>query len=251
VAVFIERGNRGMIAVDPSTWAAAVARSVQEIPNLSLVLKKSEDSLWSTRRECFAQVRSLMSSQTRVLEVANGLESVVRCAITHLTDSHHKVASEAMECLAALVTRFTPSLEPLLEKILAQLFVRLGDKNVRDVANDVCRTVIEHYAPSVVLPVLLKVFHHQNQLPKVSERVARKRKVNHSLTDLLHFHSLHTDQVVLLATDARVGAESGKLLWHRCTYETLSHQALAAPAGKQATAAEERRLADDGRTSHE
>ncbi len=75
---------------------SSINKSAVDDKTVGQIVEMASSSLWSTRVDCFMEMRSLFASAERRAEVAILFEKVVCCCIDHLADPHHKVCERLL-----------------------------------------------------------------------------------------------------------------------------------------------------------
>ncbi len=114
--------------------------------SLEALKRMIDDSYWGTRMMALDSINGKLNKCKMLNDssIANNVvEAYIEMALTHISDSHQKVATESLQVIRTCIEGFVQPAIALLSNILTALFHRLTDNQtpIRDQANAILNTI--------------------------------------------------------------------------------------------------------------
>lgn len=158
-----------------------VGSSLSTQTGIDAVRSLAEDTFWTTRLQAFewlnSQLREIACisevSETRVNLLISTSERVtvdfcLDLAVSHLSDTHHKVALESFVTLDLCIGHFASAMEGKIGQFLLSLFARLSDRRqlVKDAAAVTLEKLKQSFSPELQVTALAPKLHEVSERTK-------------------------------------------------------------------------------------
>lgn len=200
--------RRVPVPVKPAAMQQEPEKPKRTLPeyDLNAVLDKAGSSVWSTRIQCFQELKVLFTSE-RANEIVHHFEKVVNNCIQHLSDPHYKVVTQVLDSMRCLILSFPTYFEPFLERALPHLFRKTGDikDTIKTVSMSVLSAIADSYdADAILLPLLLRVLDHAEAKLKIGALEFMLQLMQVSQRFFKNPTRMQTPRLLLTQTDMKV-----------------------------------------------
>ena len=150
----VEEGAGGRIA---SKRGSRVVSADEEV-DVSGLLEKANNGLWSLRESALDELRTAVDSGVGSRSTLQQLGKVADLVGERLGDAHYRVQLAALGLVACLAQHFTASLAPHIENLITRVIQRLTDKRegVNKAAREVLTTLSATYGLEYLVPSVIK-----------------------------------------------------------------------------------------------
>ncbi len=150
----VEEGSGGRIV---SKRGSRLVSADEEV-DISGLLEKANNGLWSLRESALDELRQAVDSGVGSRSSLQHLGKVADLVGERLGDAHYRVQLAALGLVACLAQHFTASLAPHIENLITRVIQRLTDKRegVNKAARDVLTTLSSTYGLEYLVPSIIK-----------------------------------------------------------------------------------------------
>ena len=134
------------------------ATSAEEEVDVSGLIEKINNALWSLRESALEELRSAVESGFGVRSANQHLAKIADLVGERLSDAHYRVQIAALGLVSCLAQQFTASLTPYVESLATRVIQRLPDKKegVNKTAREVLTTLTGIYGLEYLVPSIIK-----------------------------------------------------------------------------------------------
>jgi hypothetical protein len=142
---------------------------VEDTSRLRAALDKATSTLWSSRVDCFLDIRHLISTSSISLDNPNTTERIMKLCIEHINDPHHKVNLECLETIKLLVTSLPSTHTTFCEKFVPLLFKKLLDtkESIKNISSAIIDITIRKFEIESINQVFFKVLEQNHSKIKL------------------------------------------------------------------------------------
>eukprot|EP00743_Colponemidia_sp_Colp-15_P008324 GILK01009041.1.p1 GENE.GILK01009041.1~~GILK01009041.1.p1 ORF type:complete len:1198 (-),score=196.76 GILK01009041.1:274-3867(-) len=172
--------NEDAYFTGPSTESVGLHSARQTDDDMSQIVVKADSQSWSTRVDCFTELKSFYHSLYQKVSKSNSAASsqpvpfpygptvadrLMNLHFKHMGDSHYKVCAASMDSAAELISCFAESFENQVEKLLPKILPKLSDpkEQPRQAAVLLLEAMESHISAELMIPVAVRVVE-QNSL---------------------------------------------------------------------------------------
>ena len=142
---------------------------VEDTSKLKTALEKVTSSIWSSRVECFSDIKQLLTANLISIENINTADKIIKVCTEHINDPHLKVTIECLETIKLIVSIVSPSNFAICEKLIPLLFKKLLDtkESIKGLSSTIIDTIIRKYEVESISPILFKVLEQNHSKLKL------------------------------------------------------------------------------------
>ena len=156
---------------EATTVRISSKRAVRTFPSdeevdVSVILDKANNALWSLRETALDELRSVIESGAGSKSAIQLLNRIAELVGDRMSDAHYRVQLAALGLVASLAQQFTASFAPHAEHLIARVFQRLTDKKegVNKSAREVLVVLTDTYGLECLVPSMIKTLESSQPL---------------------------------------------------------------------------------------